>query len=102
VFSEFGNNHLGKQADSGDAATRRTRRRRRSGHPVAAARTGVFGQDVHLELEVGRDKVEHPCFVLADACFGLAALRTNLVGLGDVVLDAQLRQSLVIRLARTA
>ena len=102
MFSEFGDDHLGQQSGPGDAATYRARRNRGCDHAVAAVRTGVLGQNVDLKLEVGGDKVQHPRLILADACLGLAALRANLLGLGHVVLDAHLRQSIVIGLARAA
>ena len=55
-----------------------------------------------MELEVGRDKLKYPRFILADPGLVLAAVRANLLGLGDVMLDAYLRQAIVIGLPRLA
>jgi hypothetical protein len=55
-----------------------------------------------MELEVSRDKVQLLSLVHADACLVLAALRANLLGLGQVMLDTHLTQAVVIRLPRFA
>ena len=102
MFGELRDDHLSQQARPGDAATDGTRRRLGGDHAVAAVRAGVLGQDVNMKLEVGRDKLQHACLILADACLGFSAVRATLLGLGDIMLDAHLRQPIVIRLARSA
>ena len=99
MLSELGDDHLSKHARSSNTAAQRTRRTLGGHHTIAAVRAGVLGQDVDLKFKAGRDEIQHACLVLADACLGLSAVRADLVGLGDVVLDSDLRQSIVIRLA---
>ena len=55
-----------------------------------------------MKLKVGRDELQHARLILADACLGFAAVRADLLGLGHVVLDADLRQLIVIRLTGSA
>jgi hypothetical protein len=98
VLSELENDHLSEYACSSNAPTQRTHRTFRGYHTIAAVRAGVLGQDVDLQFKVGGDEIQHACLILADACLGLSAVRAELIGLRDVVLDADLRQSLVIRL----
>jgi hypothetical protein len=62
-------------------------------------RAGILGQDVDVQLNAGRDELQHAGFILAEACLGLSAVRAKLLGLGHVVLDTDLSQSIVIRLA---
>jgi hypothetical protein len=62
-------------------------------------RTGVLGPDVDAKLKVGRDELQYARLILADACFVFSASRTELVGLGYVVLDAHLNQSIEIQFA---
>ena len=99
MFGELGDDHLGKHARSSNTAAQRTRGTFRGHHTIAAVRAGVLGQDVDLKFKAGRDELQHACLILADACLGLSAMRADLIGLGHVVLDADLRQSIVIRLA---
>ncbi len=44
-----------------------------------------------LELKAGGDELQHACLILADECLGFSAMRADLLGLGYVVLDADLR-----------
>jgi hypothetical protein len=46
---------------------------------------------VDLKLKVGENEIQHACLILADACLGLSAMRADLFGLRDVVLDMDLR-----------
>jgi hypothetical protein len=91
MCGEFGDDHLGQQAGASDAAAHGTRRGFGGDHAVTAMRAGVLGQDVDMKLEVGWDKLQHACLVLADACLEFAAMRAKLFGLRDIVLDAHLR-----------
>src|SRR5689334_23319384 len=102
MFGELGDDHLGKQAGSRDAAAYRTRWGLGGDHTVTAVRAGVLGQNVDMKFKMGRDKLQHACLILADACLELSAMRAQLLSLGDIVLDAHLRQSIVIWLARSA
>jgi hypothetical protein len=52
-----------------------------------------------VKFKASRDKFQHTRLILADARLGLSAMRADLVGLGHVVLEANLRQSIIIRLA---
>ncbi len=57
------------------------------------------GQDVDVKLKASRDEFQHPSLILSDARLGLSTVCADLVSLGQVVLDTNLRQSIVIRLA---
>jgi hypothetical protein len=99
MCGEFGDDHLGQQASPCDASAYRTRRGLGGDHTVPAVRAGILGQDVDMKLEVGRDKLQHTCLILTDACLGLSAMRAKLLGFGYIMLGAHLRQSIVIWLA---
>jgi hypothetical protein len=97
VFGKLGDDQLSKYAGSGETAAPRTRRRVRGRHTVAAMRAGVLGQNVDVKLKPRRDELQQPCLILANASLGFSAVRADLVGLGHVVLDANLRQAIVIK-----
>ena len=99
MFGELGDDHLGKHARSSNTTAQRTRGTFRGHHTIAAVRAGVLGQDVDLKFKAGGNEIQHAGLVLANARLGFTAMRADLIGLGDVVLDADLRQSLVIWLA---
>ena len=48
---------------------------------------------------MGGDEFQHTCLIFADAYLGLSAVRADLVCLGYVVIDANLREPVIIRLA---
>jgi hypothetical protein len=54
---------------------------------------------VDVQFKVRRNELEHACLVLTDPRLGLSAVRADLLGLGQVVFDADLRQMIIIRLA---
>ncbi len=91
VFREFGDDHLGKYARTGNTATHRTRGNLRSHDSITAAGASILGEHMDLELKAGGDELQHACLILADACLGFSAMRADLLGLGYVVLDADLR-----------
>ena len=62
-------------------------------------RAGIVGQDVDVNFIAGRDALQHPSPVLSNACLGLSIVSADLIGLGQVVLHTDLKQSIVIRLA---
>jgi len=99
VVGEFGDDELSKYARSGNTAAPRTRGSRRGHDTIAAVRAGILGQYVDVQFKTGRDELQHAGFILADACLGLSTVRADLVGLGDVMLDADLGQLFVIWLA---
>ena len=76
----------------GDASRYGLGRDRRAGHAVAALRAGVLGQDMDMDFELGRDELELAGEVLADAMLRAAAAGAGLLGLGQVVLDADVRE----------
>jgi hypothetical protein len=88
MLSELGHSHLSKYARSGNATAHGTLRSLRS-----------HDTDVHVKLETGRDDLKYACLILADACLRCSALVTELVGRRDVVLEADLRQSMKIKFA---
>jgi hypothetical protein len=102
MVGEFGDDYLSKQAGSSDAAAQGTRWGLGGDHTITAVRAGILGQNVDMKFKVGRDKLQHTCFILADACLGFSALRAELLGLGYIMLEAHLGQSIVIELARAA
>src|SRR5215469_7910337 len=102
MFGEFGDDHLGKQAGASDAAAHGTRRGFGGDHAVTAMRAGILGQDVDMKFKVSRDKLQHTCLILTDTCLEFSAMRAKLLGLGYIMLDAHLRQSIVFWLARSA
>jgi hypothetical protein len=53
---------------------------------------------VNVHFKVGRDELQDACLIMADACLGFTAARADFLGLGQVVLDANLRQLIVVRL----
>ena len=57
---------------------------------------------MNVHFEVGRDELKDACLILADACLGFSAVRADLFGLGHVMLDADLRQLIVVRLTSKA
>ena len=99
MFGELRDDHLSKQARSSNTAAYGTWRRLGGDHTVAAMGARILGQDVDVEFKAGWDELQHACLIFADACLGLSAVRANLLGLGDIVLDANLRQPIVVRFA---
>jgi hypothetical protein len=99
MLRELGNDHLSKYARPGNAAAHGTLWSFGSHHTVSAARAGVLGQHVDVKLETGGDVLKHACLILADACLRCSTLVADPVGLRDIVLDADLRQSIIIGLA---
>jgi hypothetical protein len=91
VFGELGDDHLGEHARSSNTTAQRTEGTFRGHHTITAVRARVLGQDVDVKLKAGWDELQHPSLILTDARLGLSAMRTNLFGLWDVVLDADLR-----------
>jgi hypothetical protein len=55
---------------------------------------------VNVQLEVRWYEFQRACLVLADTHLRLTAMIADLVGLGHIVLDSDLRQAIVIGLAR--
>ncbi len=98
VVGEFGDDHLSKKAGSRDAAAYRTRGSLGGDHTVAAVRAGILRQNVDVHFKVGRDELQDACLIMADTCLGFTAVRADFLGLGQVVLDANLRQLIVVRL----
>jgi hypothetical protein len=96
VVGEFGDDHLSKEAGSRDAAAYRTSGSLGGDYTVAAVRAGVLRQNVDVHFKVGRDELQDACLILADACLGFSAVRADFLGLGQVVLDANLRQLIVV------
>ena len=92
MVGELADHHEGDQAGAGDAPRHGLGGDRRAGHAVAAARAGVLGQDVDADLELGRDELELAGEVLADPMLHAAAAGAGLLGLGQVVLDADVRE----------
>src|SRR5262249_37899434 len=90
MVRKLGDGHPGEQAGSRNTSAQRWRRNLGGRHALTALRTGVLGQDVYLHLEVGRYELQHASLVFADACFDLATMRADLLGLGHIVLDADL------------
>ena len=88
VVGELADQHEGDQPRAGDPSRYRLGGHRRAGHAVAALRAGVLGQDVDRHFELRRDEFELAGEVLADALFRAAAAGAGLLGLGQVVLDA--------------
>jgi hypothetical protein len=99
VLGEFADDHLSKHARSSNTTAHGTLGNIRSYHSVTTVRADILGQDVDLELKAGRDELQHARLIVADACLGLSTLGAKLISLGHVVLDANLRQSVVIGLA---
>jgi hypothetical protein len=53
---------------------------------------------MHVHFKVGRDELQDACLIMADARLEFSAVRADFLGLGQVVLDANLRQLIVVRL----
>ena len=99
MFRELGHDHLSKYARPRNTAAHRTLWSFGSHHTVSTAAAGILGQYVYMERETGRDVLKHACLILANACLRCSALVAGLVGLRDIVLDTNLRQSIIIGLA---
>jgi hypothetical protein len=54
---------------------------------------------VDLQFKTSRNEVQHAGLVLANACLDFTAVCADLLSFWDVVLDSDLRQSVVIGLA---
>ena len=88
MVGELADDHEGDQAGAGDPSRHGLGGHRRAGHAVAALRAGVLGQDVNLHFQPRRDEIEFAGLVFADALFWAAAAGAGLLGLGHIVLDA--------------
>ena len=92
MVGELADDHEGDQAGAGDPSRDGLGRDRRAGHAVATLGAGVLGQDVDLHFEPRRDELELAGHVFADALLGAAAAGAGLLALGQVVLDADVRE----------
>ncbi len=92
VIGEFADGHEGDQPRPGPAAWGGLGRDRRAVHAVATLRAGRLGQDMNPHLQPGRDELEFAGLVRADADLGSPAAGAGLLRLGEVVLDAEVRE----------
>ena len=88
MVGELADDDEGDQAGPGDAPRDGLGRDRRAGHAVATLGAGVLGQDVDLDFQPSRDELELAGLILADAPHWFAAAGAGLLGLGQIVLDA--------------
>jgi hypothetical protein len=92
MIGELADDHESDQPGAGDPSRDGFGRDRWAGHAVATLGAGVLGQDVDLHVQLCRDEVELTGDVLADLLLGPATAGAGLLTLGEIVLDADVRE----------
>ena len=100
MIDELRGQHLGQQTRARDASRQRPVGALGAGHALATHRASVLGQHMDPDLEACRDELEFASLVLADPRLGSAAAGAGLVGFGQVMLDADMGQTIEVRLPR--
>ena len=92
MVGELADDHEGDQPGPGNPSRDGLGRDRWTGHAVATLGAGVLGQDMDLHFQLRRDEIEFAGEVLADFWLGPAAAGAGLLVLGQIMLDADVRE----------
>ena len=92
MVSELADDHEGDQAGPGNPSWDGFGWDRWAGHAVATLGAGIFGQDMNLHFQLPRDEIEFAGEVLADFLLGPPAAGAGLLVLGQIMLDADVRE----------